>query len=47
VPSNVVLKRVNAVKWLSLIMLIWGIMTLAMAFAKDFASLFALRLLLG
>ncbi|KAI8977614.1 major facilitator superfamily domain-containing protein [Mycotypha africana] len=47
VPSNIILKRTSAVMWLSVIMLIWGVMTLAMAFVRDFQSLFACRLLLG
>ncbi|KAI8092333.1 major facilitator superfamily domain-containing protein [Gilbertella persicaria] len=47
VPSNIVLKRTNPVMWLSLIMLLWGVMTLVMAFAKNFASLLICRLLLG
>ncbi|KAI9358363.1 major facilitator superfamily domain-containing protein [Pilaira anomala] len=47
VPSNIILKRVNAVAWLSLIMLLWGIMTIVMAFAKDFTGLLVCRLLLG
>lgn len=47
VPSNIVLKRTSAVAWLSFIMLIWGVMTLVMAFAKNFTSLLACRLLLG
>ncbi|KAI7901670.1 major facilitator superfamily domain-containing protein [Cokeromyces recurvatus] len=47
VPSNIVLKRTSAALWLSLIMLLWGIITLVMAFSKNFQSLLACRLLLG
>ncbi|KAK4521500.1 glycine hydroxymethyltransferase shm1 [Mucor velutinosus] len=47
VPSNIILKRTSAVMWLSLIMLLWGTMTLVMAFSKNFHSLLACRLLLG
>ncbi|KAL9542101.1 hypothetical protein MBANPS3_008779 [Mucor bainieri] len=47
VPSNVILKRTSAVMWLSLIMLLWGAMTLVMAFSRNFHSLLACRLLLG
>ncbi|KAI9273521.1 major facilitator superfamily domain-containing protein [Helicostylum pulchrum] len=47
VPSNVVLKRINAVMWLSLIMLVWGIMTIVIAFVTDFTGLMVCRLLLG
>lgn len=42
-----VLKRTDAVTWLSLIMLLWGLITVIMAFANNFASLLACRLLLG
>ncbi|KAI7888259.1 major facilitator superfamily domain-containing protein [Mucor mucedo] len=47
VPSNMVLKRTNAVMWLSSIMLLWGFMTVIMAFAHNFAGLLVCRLLLG
>ncbi|RCH79342.1 hypothetical protein CU098_004480, partial [Rhizopus stolonifer] len=47
VPSNIILKRTDAVKWLSFIMFAWGLTTLVMAFSHDFAALFACRLLLG
>ncbi|KAI8351168.1 major facilitator superfamily domain-containing protein, partial [Blakeslea trispora] len=41
------LKRTNPRTWLSFIMLAWGIVTLCMAFAKDFQGLLICRLLLG
>ncbi|ORY93357.1 major facilitator superfamily domain-containing protein [Syncephalastrum racemosum] len=47
VPANILLKRFGAKKWLSFIMLAWGIITLCMAFVRDFGSLLVARLLLG
>ncbi|KAG0739624.1 hypothetical protein G6F57_011692 [Rhizopus arrhizus] len=47
VPSNIALKRTTATFWLSFIMLVWGIVTLCMAFTKNFQSLLVCRLLLG
>ncbi|CAO3666027.1 unnamed protein product [Rhizopus microsporus] len=47
VPSNIILKRTNAVMWLSFIMFVWGFVTLIMAFAKNFQSLLICRLFLG
>ncbi|KAI8639979.1 major facilitator superfamily domain-containing protein [Parasitella parasitica] len=47
IPSNIFLKRTSAVMWLSLIMFLWGVMTLVMAFSKNFHSLLVCRLLLG
>ncbi|KAI7892932.1 major facilitator superfamily domain-containing protein [Mucor mucedo] len=47
VPSNVVLKKTNAAKWLSFIMFVWGVATLLTAFVNNFAGLVAARLILG
>ncbi|CDS03345.1 hypothetical protein LRAMOSA00747 [Lichtheimia ramosa] len=47
VPSNIVIKRLGARWWLSIIMLTWGLVTLSMALANNFASLLIARLLLG
>ncbi|KAI9263090.1 major facilitator superfamily domain-containing protein [Sporodiniella umbellata] len=47
VPSNIILKRTGAVKWLSFIIFVWGVTTLAMSFTRDFAGLFTCRLFLG
>ena len=47
VPSNVILEKVGARLWMCRIMLTWGIVSMAMAFAQGPASFFALRFLLG
>ncbi|KAI8387441.1 major facilitator superfamily domain-containing protein [Blakeslea trispora] len=47
VPSNYILKKTNAAKWLSFIMLVWGIATLLTAFVQDFRGLIVARLVLG
>ncbi|ORE07999.1 MFS general substrate transporter [Rhizopus microsporus var. microsporus] len=47
IPSNIILERTNAAKWLSFIMFVWGLATLMTAFVKDFTGLFILRLILG
>ncbi|KAG2227300.1 hypothetical protein INT45_004255, partial [Circinella minor] len=47
IPSNMVLKRIGARWWLSFIMLVWGIITVSMAFVKNFTGLLITRLLLG
>jgi ACS family tartrate transporter-like MFS transporter len=47
VPSNVLLERVGARIWISRIMLTWGIVSMATAFAGGLTSLMILRFLLG
>ena len=47
VPSNIALYRVGARLWLSRIMISWGLMSAATAFAVGPNSFYALRLLLG
>lgn len=47
VPSNMVLAKVGARLWLGRIMLTWGIITIAMAFMQNEATLFIMRFLLG
>ncbi|KAI8070524.1 major facilitator superfamily domain-containing protein [Gilbertella persicaria] len=47
VPSNIILKKTNAAKWLSFIMLVWGLATLLTAFVIDFTGLLVARLILG
>ncbi|KAI0148527.1 major facilitator superfamily domain-containing protein [Xylariaceae sp. FL1272] len=46
-PSNLVLKRFTPQRWLSFIVLVWGILALATGFIHNYGSLVALRLLLG
>ena len=47
VPSNLVLVRVGARRWIMLIMIAWGLISVATAFASGPRSYVALRLLLG
>ena len=47
VPSNVVLERVGARLWMFRIMLSWGVVSMAMAFAHDAATFAFMRFLLG
>ncbi len=47
VPSNVLLKKFGARKWIARIMITWGIVSACMIFVKGEASFNALRFLLG
>jgi ACS family tartrate transporter-like MFS transporter len=47
VPSNVILERVGARIWISRIMLTWGVVSMANAFATGPVSFFVVRFLLG
>ena len=47
VPSNVLLHRYGAPRWLARIMLTWGIVTVLLAFTKNATSFYVLRFLLG
>ncbi len=47
VPSNVLLKKFGARKWIARIMITWGIVSACMIFVKGEASFHALRFLLG
>nr|WP_237160263.1 MFS transporter [Mycolicibacter engbaekii] len=47
VPSNIALHRFGARRWLARIMLTWGIISTAIAFVPNTATLVALRFLLG
>uniref|UniRef100_UPI00061B04FF MFS transporter n=1 Tax=Mycobacterium sp. UM_Kg1 TaxID=1545691 RepID=UPI00061B04FF len=47
VPSNIALHRFGARRWLARIMLTWGIVSTAIAFVPNAATLVALRFLLG
>lgn len=47
VPSNLMLHRLGARLWLSRIMVSWGLVSAAMAFAHDSTTFYILRLLLG
>lgn len=47
VPSNLLLHRFGARRWLARIMITWGVVTLAMMFTQDTTSFYILRFLLG
>src|SRR5262245_2252997 len=47
VPSNVILARVGARRWIARIMVSWGIVSSAMMFVNSAAMFYALRFLLG
>jgi MFS family permease len=47
VPSNLALHRFGARRWIARILLTWGIVATAMAFAPNPATLYVLRFLLG
>jgi ACS family tartrate transporter-like MFS transporter len=47
VPSNLVLDRVGARKWIARIMITWGLVTIAMMFVTGPKSFYAMRFLLG
>ncbi len=47
VPSNVILARVGARRWIARIMVTWGLVACAMAFIHNAAQLYIVRLLLG
>jgi len=47
VPSNIILHRVGARRWISRILLVWGLISSAMMFVDSAASFYVLRFLLG
>ncbi len=47
VPSNLLLERFGARRWIARIMVSWGLVSIGMAFVRGPASFYALRLLLG
>ena len=47
VPSNLILHRVGARRWIGRIMVTWGIVSIAMMFARGMWSFYLLRVLLG
>ncbi|PGH18792.1 hypothetical protein AJ79_00205 [Helicocarpus griseus UAMH5409] len=47
IPSNVILRKVGAARWLSFIALSWGVVILGAGFVKSWAPMIAIRLLLG
>jgi ACS family tartrate transporter-like MFS transporter len=47
VPSNMVLERVGARRWLGLLMVLWGVISSAMFLVHSASSFYTLRFLLG
>jgi MFS transporter, ACS family, tartrate transporter len=47
VPSNLVLQRVGAHRWIAFLMVLWGIISAAMLFVASARSFYTLRFLLG
>jgi sugar phosphate permease len=47
VPSNLALERFGARRWLSAIMIVWGVLSAATMFIESAASFYVLRFLLG
>ncbi len=47
VPSNLILERVGARRWMARIMVSWGAVSMAMMFVSSAGSFYGLRLLLG
>ncbi|HTJ29508.1 MAG TPA: MFS transporter [Acidobacteriaceae bacterium] len=46
-PSNLILHRIGARRWMSIITVAWGTISMAMIFVQGNVSLYVLRLLLG
>ncbi|PGH23922.1 hypothetical protein AJ80_01984 [Polytolypa hystricis UAMH7299] len=46
-PSNYAIRRIGARVWLSLLVIVWGALVLAMGFVKNWVALTVLRALLG
>lgn len=47
VPSNILLEKVGARRWIARIMITWGVISAAMAFVNGPAAFYTLRFLLG
>jgi len=47
VPSNIILERVGARRWIGRIMVSWGLISIAMMFVRQATSFWILRFLLG
>lgn len=46
-PSNLMVAKIGARRWISLIMVIWGVISVSMAVVKDEYTFYALRFILG
>jgi ACS family tartrate transporter-like MFS transporter len=47
VPSNLLMRRVGARRWIARILISWGVISMATMFARDQWSFYTLRILLG
>jgi MFS transporter, ACS family, tartrate transporter len=47
VPSNIILERVGARRWIARIMITWGLVAMATTFVRDAGTFMAARVLLG
>ena len=47
VPSNLILERVGARRWIARIMILWGLVSMATMFVTDVATFYAARVALG
>src|SRR4029078_2966721 len=47
IPSNLLMDRVGARKWIARIMITWGIVSTGMMFMRDATTFYTLRFLLG
>ena len=47
IPSNLILERFGARRWIARIMIVWGIVSMAMVLVTGKASFYAMRFLLG
>jgi len=47
IPSNLILARVGARRWIARIMIVWGLVSMATMFVHDTATFYAARVLLG
>jgi len=47
VPSNLVLQRVGARRWMCILMMVWGVVSSSMIFVSNTQEFYALRFLLG
>lgn len=46
-PSQIILKKVGAANWLAFLGLAWGVVILCFGFSNNWATVAALRVLLG
>jgi ACS family tartrate transporter-like MFS transporter len=47
VPSNLILERVGARRWIARIMIVWGVVSMATMFVSDNVSFYVARIVLG